>query len=321
MKPIVTIGIPVYKVADYIERCACSLFSQTYENIEYVFVDDHTPDDSIVILQRVLEKYPKRKNQVRIVLHDNNKGIAEVRNTIIQNCGGEFLLFVDSDDWIDEETVENVIAAQNEGDYDIVAFDTLAHYPNKIKEMLLPNYNSPEEMLKMILFRGSHAVWGKLFRTALFKENDISCAPGINYGEDIQILAKVTFCANKVINLRKCHYHYNCQNANSYVSNPSEKAYIQTIQSYNIVKTFFVAKGENYNFYANLAELQGLLYEVRLNDDDRFQYAIRRIRLLGNDMKKYVPCNKRIVYVTMNKFIIQTYFKIALYLKAHNRRL
>lgn len=72
---LVSILVPIYNVSKYIEQCAVSLFEQTYDNIEYVFVDDCSPDDSIALLKKVMERYPKRKDQVKIVAHEKSRAI------------------------------------------------------------------------------------------------------------------------------------------------------------------------------------------------------------------------------------------------------
>ena len=82
----VSVCIPVYGVEKYIERCARSLFEQTMkDDIEFIFVDDCTPDKSIEILQKVLEEYPERKNQVKIIRHETNKGLTGARNTALKH--------------------------------------------------------------------------------------------------------------------------------------------------------------------------------------------------------------------------------------------
>lgn len=82
----VSVFVPVYNVELYIERCARSLFEQTYPYLEYVFVNDCTPDRSMQILQKVMEDYPERKNAVKIIHHENNIGIAATRYTFIDKC-------------------------------------------------------------------------------------------------------------------------------------------------------------------------------------------------------------------------------------------
>lgn len=108
----VSICVPVYGVERYIERCARSVFEQTYDNIEYIFVDDCSPDHSIDILKNVIEEYPARKPNVRIVRHEHNRGLAAARNTAIDNAGGDFVLHIDSDDYIPSDYVSLLATKQ-----------------------------------------------------------------------------------------------------------------------------------------------------------------------------------------------------------------
>ena len=110
----VSILIPVYGVEKYIERCARSIFEQTYQNLDIVFVDDCTPDKSIEILRRVLDDYPERKAQTRIIRHEHNQGLAAARNTAVAAATGTFLTHVDSDDWLELDAVEELVKKQVE---------------------------------------------------------------------------------------------------------------------------------------------------------------------------------------------------------------
>lgn len=103
----VSIIIPIYKAEDFIEECAISLFSQTYENIEYLFVNDCTPDNSIEILKETLNHFPKRQNQVKVITQNHNQGQAAARNKALDTFTGDFVAFVDSDDYL---TDKNIIA-------------------------------------------------------------------------------------------------------------------------------------------------------------------------------------------------------------------
>lgn len=127
--PKISIIIPVYGVEKCIERCARSLFEQTLkEGIEYIFIDDCTPDKSIEIVKRVLEEYPERKEQVKIVRHEHNRGVAAARNTALDAATGEFVFFVDADDWIENATIETLVSKQLEvGCRRIQLCDTSTH--------------------------------------------------------------------------------------------------------------------------------------------------------------------------------------------------
>ena len=110
--PLVSILVPVYKVEKYIERCARSLFEQSYENLEYVFVDDCSPDDSVQILERIIKNYPLRAERVHIIRHEKNKCLLEARKTAIKYSNGEFLSHVDSDDWLEPNAIEMLMQKQ-----------------------------------------------------------------------------------------------------------------------------------------------------------------------------------------------------------------
>lgn len=123
MKPLVSILVPIYGVEKYIEKCARSLFEQTYENLEYIYVNDCSPDNSVQILNEVLNDYPNRSRYVRIINQDKNSGVSAARNTSLDIASGKYLLFVDSDDYIDVDVVEKLVGVAESNNSDIVAYD------------------------------------------------------------------------------------------------------------------------------------------------------------------------------------------------------
>ena len=121
--PKVSVIIPIYSVEKYIEKCAHSLFKQTLDDIEYIFIDDCTPDHSIEIIKDVLEQYPHRKKQTRIVRMPMNSGIGAVRKHGIQLATGDYIIHCDSDDWVDVTMYENMYKKALEENLDIVFCD------------------------------------------------------------------------------------------------------------------------------------------------------------------------------------------------------
>ena len=116
----VSILVPVYGVEKYIGQCAETLFGQTYDDIEYVFVDDCTPDNSIQVLRQVLSAYPQRTKQVSIIRHDHNRGLGAARKTAFEASSGEFVMNVDSDDYLAPDAVEKLVARQQQTGADLV---------------------------------------------------------------------------------------------------------------------------------------------------------------------------------------------------------
>ena len=126
----VSVCIPVYGVEKYIERCARSLFEQTMsDGIEFIFVNDCTPDKSIEILEKVLAEYPHRKKQTQIINHEKNSGLVAARKTGLAHATGEYIIHCDSDDWVDVDFYQvmyetainnNADVVKNNLDFDIL---------------------------------------------------------------------------------------------------------------------------------------------------------------------------------------------------------
>jgi len=243
----VSICVPVYGVEKYIKRCTESLFRQTYENIEYIFIDDCTPDKSISLLLDVLERYPERKQQVRIIRHEKNRGLAAARNTAIHAATGDFIMHVDSDDWIDENILEELVLKQKENDADIITADAIAYYPNQKKIFrVLRTINAKELTLNTIYGTNRIQIWGRLIRKTLYTDNGISVVEGLNMAEDYQVISRLAYYAKNVNWIENAFYHYINMNPSSYTNNFSRKNYEQAVRSYQIVYDFFSDKGPEY---------------------------------------------------------------------------
>ncbi len=119
MKYDVTIGIPVYKSVDYIQRSLASALDQTFPSIEFLIIDDGGNDGSIDIVERIKAEH-HRGNDIRIIKHEQNRGVAASRNQIIDEASGEYLYFMDSDDVIAENTIELMMQHARQFDAEIV---------------------------------------------------------------------------------------------------------------------------------------------------------------------------------------------------------
>ena len=197
----VSILVPIYKVERYIERCAQSLFEQTYPFIEYVFVNDSTPDKSVEVLCQVLEDYPQRKRSVKLINHERNKGVAAARNTLLDNAEGDFICYVDADDWLEKKAIEVLVRKQSESNADIVSGSCFIHYADCIKELTNDCLLSKEERLIQQLkdtWTMDTFIWGRIIRRSLFEDNHIRCMEGFNYAEDRYQFVQLSYFANTV---------------------------------------------------------------------------------------------------------------------------
>lgn len=220
-EPIVSVLVPVWNVEKYIERCARSIFEQTYENLEIIFVDDYTPDNSIQIIERILLEYPQRVKQTQIIHHEHNRGLSAARNTAVDACNGEFIFHVDSDDWVELNAIELLLKKQQETDADIVTGGALKHFNNIEQEYYDGgiNLNRNEALMALIEKKISVSIWRRLIRTSLYKDYNIRCIEGINMEEDYQVIVPLFYYSTNVTGINIYIYHYNCMNASSYINN------------------------------------------------------------------------------------------------------
>ena len=100
-KPKVSVIVPIYNRENVIEPCARSLFEQSLNDIEYIYVDDGSKDRSVEVLKNILDNYPKRKTWVKIICQPDNKGVAVARRIGIEHATGEYIIHCDTDDWVD----------------------------------------------------------------------------------------------------------------------------------------------------------------------------------------------------------------------------
>lgn len=202
----ISVVIPMYKVERFIERCARSLMTQTFEDVEFIFVDDASPDGSRKILESVLADYPER--DVKILTHEVNRGLPASRCTGVGAARGEYVYNCDSDDWVEPDMLESMYRAAQENDADFVYCDFYLTFESNERYMHNPKYDSPDVMLREGFLRGAtkYNVWNKLIRRRLYDGIEF---PVNNFkgGEDmivIEMLAK----AKGVAYVPKALYHY-----------------------------------------------------------------------------------------------------------------
>lgn len=211
--PKISVLVPVYGVEQYIERCARSIFGQTYDNLEIIFVDDCTPDRSMEILRRVMDDYPQRKLGTKILKHSYNKGLAAARKTAIAACTGEYCIHCDSDDWVELEMYERLCEEAKKTDADIVGCD---FFENKEEVHAIPRQfhgDTPLECIKAMLTGKMHgSVWNKLMRRSFIKENAILPPVGYDNKEDLYFSIQAYAKAGNIAWVDEPLYHYRMSN-------------------------------------------------------------------------------------------------------------
>lgn len=128
MRPDISVIVPVYNTEKYIEKCARSLFSQTFDSIEYCFIDDCSDDNSISLVQNVLKEFPNRRAACKFIRNETNRGVASSRNAGLAIAEGKYIYFCDSDDYIDETMLEKMFLKAKSSLADVVLCDFYFSY-------------------------------------------------------------------------------------------------------------------------------------------------------------------------------------------------
>lgn len=197
---MVSILVPVYNAAPYLRECVKSITGQTYADLQIVLINDGSTDDSWIIMKELASK----DKRIEIYSQHNN-GVATTRNRLLSKVRGDFVLFVDSDDWIELNTIELLLQEQEKEDYDIVAFQLTSPKPND------EHYSQIEVVKKFLehsVFRGS--LCDKLVKADLYKDLEIDQT--VSYGEDAMLMWQVLQRVKKVCVLGKVLYHYRVNN-------------------------------------------------------------------------------------------------------------
>ena len=179
---LVTIGIPIYNVEPYIEKCLLSVLNQTYHNLEIIIVDDCGTDHSMDIVLRIAKLNPYG-NLIRMIKQTQNKGVSEARNAVIENAKGQYLYFLDGDDFIEPQTIE-VMLNQSELHVADVVYASARTYIMQTKSysdcFSIPEYkivSGKENFAKLVCMNlrqnVSSTSWNILFRMQFIKNNNL----------------------------------------------------------------------------------------------------------------------------------------------------
>ena len=223
----VSVLVPVYGVERYVEQCARTLFGQTYHNLEYIFVDDCSPDNSIPLLRQVLTEFPQREAQVKIVRHDRNRGLGAARKTALEAATGDFVLNVDSDDYISLDAVEKLVMRQQETGADVVSSAE-------------PPYNK-QTCLRLMLIQHTLLphIWGRLIRRSLYTDYGIASVEGINMAEDLALTPRLIHAAHTIAYIEDVTYYYRDDSSASTFATVSAKHVLSYVKANQELWTWF----------------------------------------------------------------------------------
>ena len=236
---LVTIVVPIYKVENFLSRCLDSIIAQHYRPLEVILVNDGSPDDC----QRVIDRYVANYPDLFIAVRQENQGLGPARNAGMALATGEWLGFIDSDDYVEPDYISAMVELAEAKGVDIVVCNFYLESPTG-KRFPFPLMTQARELSgeraakqSLNLLTVPNFAWNKLCRTSLFRDNHIQF-PAINY-EDVAITVPLLVRAGKVAILQKPYYHY-CQRDSSIVGHFNERNVHDYLLAVELVADFLL---------------------------------------------------------------------------------
>ncbi len=257
--PKVSIIVPVYKVEQYLKRCVDSLVNQTLQDIEIILVDDGSPDNC----PQMCDEFAQLDSRIKVV-HKQNGGAASARNMGLDIANGNYIAFVDSDDYIDKTMYESMLNIACDNNCDFVMCDCIKEYPDKNviythniragfydKKQLINEHYPHLLIMENVEYPATISNWLFLFKRKLIEDKSIRYDTGIKYSEDLLFGAKLLYKSESFYYMKgEAFYHY-CMNPTSVTHVFDSKKWDNYLRLYNLTKSYFT-NFDNYDFSRQL---------------------------------------------------------------------
>ncbi len=233
---LVSIIVPVYNVEEYLPDCIESIINQIYKNIEIILIDDGSPDNSGLIC----DEYAKKDDRIKVI-HKVNEGVSTGRNKGIEAAKGEFIVFVDSDDFLNPDSIEILVNKQAKNDFDFVCgkLKRITNEKSEVPDIITGEYfneNVFESIFDILEVYGIMGPCAKLFKTGIIKENELHFMEDVTFGEDSIFVLEYIEKSKSVAIINNVVYNYNCMNESSASCRYHENFYAYSKKFTDILK-------------------------------------------------------------------------------------
>lgn len=276
--PKVSIIVPIYGVENFIEKCATSLFNQTYNNIEFIFVNDCTKDRSMEKLASVIELYPHLIHCIKIINQSENQGLAAARHRGITDSNGTYIFHLDSDDWLDIDAIECFVQEACSKDSDMVVGDFYMSYSDK-ESIQKVRITEQSDYISRMLERNRDFSW-TLCNRLIKREIQIKVYPidNLNMGEDYVTVPRLVYYCKNITHTKRPLYHYRQTNSSSYTKSISLKSISDLVMATSILHNFFSDKINNSVFLKSLEiGKMRIKYDLYLSANTETRKSVYRI--------------------------------------------
>ena len=308
----VSVIVPFYNVESYIGRCLDTLVKQTLDDIEIILVNDGSKDRSKIVVDKYIKEYPEKI----VYLEKENGGLSDARNFAIPYAKGEYIAFLDSDDYVNVEMYKDMYELAKRENSDMVECDFYWEYPDKKKEDIGVIYNGKKEMIEKVRV----VAWNKLIKKEILEKSKVIFPKGYRY-EDVEFTYKLVPYLDKVSFLKKPCVHY-IQREGSISNNQNERnkeifdVLEHVIEFYKEKDLYEEYKDELEYIYIRYAFCSSLLRIVKIEDQNIQQNLLdltwEKVNTTFPEWKKNPILKskkdlKNIYLKTINKFTYEMY--------------
>lgn len=257
-KPLISVIVPIYNTDTYLEECLDSVIKQAYENLEIILIDDGSTDTC----PQICDRYAEQDDRI-VVVHQENRGLVASRKVGVNKARGEYVGFVDSDDWIEPQTYSSLINA-NEIDADIISFGYRCVHPkweydivNEFTEGIYKGKGVKELYSKMMYDKETRqsgitrSLCSKLIKRYLLRESMVELDEKITLGEDAAVVYKCCLKANTIMIVNKAFYKYRVHEK-SMCRTSEEELFSRVFWFYEYMKKVFLKYDEKYGLVKQL---------------------------------------------------------------------
>ena len=226
----ISLIVPIYGVEKYIAKFAESALDQTYQDLQFIFVNDGTKDRSMEILRELISsRYTHLQSRI-VIIDKENGGLPSARKAGLDVAEGEYVLFADSDDWMETDAVEKVMAKADETHADIIYFDLVKEYGNRTsykREREYTGATKDDFIVNMFNYKSFGYTVTKCFKRKLYTENVIYF-PKLGMHEDIYLMSQIIFYAKSLAHIPEALYHYRKDNPDSFCAQDRLKRHVSS---------------------------------------------------------------------------------------------
>jgi glycosyltransferase involved in cell wall biosynthesis len=288
MHTLLSIIIPVFNDEKNISRCIDSVLSQTYTDFECLIIDDGSTDKT----SSICDEYSKKDSRIK-VFHKKNEGISKTRQYGIDHANGEYIYFIDSDDWIESSFVSCMIVIINNNKHDLIFFDYIKNYTNNKNIYKSQNPFSLDNnlIIKLILEKKIlSCTWNFLYKKEYIINNKVFFNKKINYGEDTLFILELMLKNPNIFYINKAYYHHFI-NESSYTRTNLKQKYKDRILFYNCLSDLF-------HRYRKVNMLKNNFFPM----NDKFEILLSGI-FTRTEYKNIIPLSLSLFYAKNTNFI------------------